>query len=72
MKSVLVQLDQETYRALSQLAPPASRRRAQFIREAIRRAVREAEYRKMRDAYAAQPDSESEADDWANAEEFQP
>jgi hypothetical protein len=33
---------------------------------------REEEYRKVRDAYAAQPDSESEADDWANAEEFQP
>jgi hypothetical protein len=36
------------------------------------RADRHAEYRKIRDAYAAQPDSESEADDWANAEEFQP
>jgi hypothetical protein len=34
--------------------------------------IREEEYRKIRDAYAAQPDSESEADDWANAEEFQP
>jgi len=33
---------------------------------------REEEYRKIRDAYTAQPDSESEADDWANAEEFQP
>ena len=72
MQSVLVQLDEQTCRALSRLAPPASRRRAQFIRDAIRRAVREAEYRQIREAYAARPDSESEADDWANAEEFQP
>lgn len=72
MKSVLVQLDEETYRALSRLAPPATRRRAQFIREAIQKAVRESEYRKIREAYEAQPDSESEADDWANAEEFKP
>jgi predicted transcriptional regulator len=72
MKSVLVQLDDGTYRALSQIAPPASRRRAQFIRDAIRRAVRETEYARMREAYEAQPDSESESDDWSTAEEYKP
>jgi hypothetical protein len=34
-------------------------------------ADRDLEYRNIRDAYTAQPDSESEADDWANAGEFQ-
>ncbi len=72
MHSLLVQLDEATYRSLSRLAPPASRRRAQFIREAIRKAIREAEYARIRRAYEAQPDSEAEADDWSTAEEYKP
>jgi hypothetical protein len=36
----------------------------------IDRAIREAEYEKARLAYAAQPDSEADADDWC--EEFEP
>ncbi len=72
MKSLLVQLDESTYRALSQIVPPASRGRARFIREAVKRAVREAEYARIRRAYEARPDSETEADDWANAEAYKP
>ncbi len=70
MKSVLVQLDEATYRALRQIAPAAKRRQSQFIREAIRKALREAEYARIRQAYRAQPDSESEADDWSSPEEY--
>lgn len=70
MKSILIQLDEPTYRALDRVSPAAKRKRAEFIREAIRKAVLEAEYARTRKAYEAQPDSESEADDWANAEEF--
>ena len=70
MKSILVQLDDATYRALNQVAPAAKRRQSEFIREAIRKAVREAEYAAIRAAYAARPDSESEADDWSSAEEY--
>lgn len=54
------------------MVPPSSRRRSQFIREAVRRAVREAEYARMRQAYLAQPDSETEADGWSGAEEYRP
>jgi len=72
MKSFLVQLDEPTYRALNRLAPPRQRRRSRFIRDAIRRAIREAEYAAIRAAYEAQPDSEAEADDWSTAEEFHP
>jgi len=72
MKALLVQLDEATYRALDRVAPPANRRRSQFVREAIRRAVREAEFAHMRHAYLAQPDSEAEADDWSTAEEYKP
>ncbi len=71
MKAILVELDEATYRALNQVAPAARRLRSRFIREAIRKAVREAEYARIRDAYKAQPDSESEADDWSVAEEYQ-
>ncbi|MEK7407918.1 MAG: hypothetical protein AAB225_22840 [Acidobacteriota bacterium] len=72
MKSLLIQLDDTTYRSLSQIVPAASRGRARFIREAVKRAIREAEYARIRKAYEAQPDSETEADDWANAEEYKP
>jgi predicted transcriptional regulator len=71
MKSVLIQLDEPTYRALSRVAPATERRRSQFIREAIRRAIRDAEYARIRAAYEAKPDSEAEADDWSSAEEYQ-
>jgi hypothetical protein len=40
------------------------------VRQAIRRAVRQAEYRAMRDAYRKQPDSAQDADDWSTVEEF--
>ena len=72
MKSVLIELDDPTYSALNHIAPAAKRVRAQFIREAIRKAIREAEYERMRQAYLAQPDSEAEADDWSTAEEYKP
>jgi hypothetical protein len=53
-------------------AVAAKRRRAEFVRDAITRAIREEEYARMRRAYEAQPDSESEADDWSNCEEYKP
>jgi len=68
MPSVLIRFDESTYRALNSVAE--KRRRADFIRNAITRAIREEEYARMRRAYDAQPDSETEADDWSNCEEF--
>jgi metal-responsive CopG/Arc/MetJ family transcriptional regulator len=70
MKSLLVQLDEPTLRALNRVAPAAKRQRAEFVRAAIRKAIRESEEERMRKAYLAQPDSEAEADDWSNAEEW--
>ena len=72
MKSLLVQLDETTYRALSRIAPAAKRQRAEFIRSAIRKAIRETEEERTRLAYLRQPDAESEADDWSSAEEWKP
>ena len=72
MKSIRIELDEATYKALIQIAPTAKRLRAQFIRDALREAIRRAEYVEIRRAYVAQPDSESEADDWSTAEEYRP
>jgi predicted transcriptional regulator len=71
MPAVLVHLDDSTFQALNKLAPAASRKRTEFIRSAIRKAIRDQEFACMRQAYAAQPDSEQEADDWSTCEEFQ-
>ena len=70
MPAVLIRLSDATYRALNSVA--AKRRRAEFIRNAIVRAIRETEEDRTRRAYELQPDSESEADDWSNCEEYKP
>ncbi|HTW65783.1 MAG TPA: hypothetical protein VME17_14250 [Bryobacteraceae bacterium] len=70
MKSLLVQLDEPTYRALNRVAPAAKRQRAEFVRSAIRKAIREKEEQETQRGYLKQPDSEAEADDWSSAEEW--
>jgi len=70
MKSLLVQLDEPTYRALNRIAPAAKRQRAEFVRSAIRKAIRETEEERTRRAYLDQPDSEAEADAWSSPEEW--
>ena len=67
MKSLLVQLDDPTYRALNRVAPAAKRKRAEFVRAAIRKAILETEEARTRRAYLDHPDSSAEADDWSNA-----
>lgn len=71
MKSILIQLDEDTFRSLENVAPAAKRQRAEFIRSAVRRAIREAEYKRIKKAYQQQPDSEAEADDWSESEAFE-
>ena len=72
MKQLLIELDDETAEKLEQVAPGRSRRRSQFIRSAIRRALWELEEQATAEAYRKQPDS---ADDtyvdprvWENAQ----
>jgi metal-responsive CopG/Arc/MetJ family transcriptional regulator len=72
MKSLLVQLDEPTFRALNRVAPAAKRQRAEFVRSAIRKAIRESEEERTRRAYLEKPDSETEADDWSSAEAWKP
>jgi metal-responsive CopG/Arc/MetJ family transcriptional regulator len=70
MKSLLIQLDEQTVARLDRVAAPGKRQRSEFIRQAIRRAIRQAEYRAMREAYNRQPDSNLDTDDWSTAEEY--
>jgi predicted transcriptional regulator len=70
MKSILIRVDDATFRLLNRVAPAAKRQRAQFIRQALLRALMEAEEQRTRAAYWRQPDSESDADDWSTAKEF--
>ena len=72
MKPLLIQLDEQTLVALNRVAAPGKRTRSEFVRQAIRKAIRQAEYRGMRDAYRKQPDSVQDADDWSTPEEFRP
>jgi len=55
---------------LNRVAPPTKRRRAQFIRDALYKAIMEAEEQRTRAAYESQPDSAADADDWSTAEEY--
>ena len=72
MKSMLIQLDDSTYRALNRVAPAAQRKRAEFVRTAIRKAIYEAEEERTRMAYLKLPDNETSADDWRGAEDWKP
>ena len=71
MPSILIRLDEPLLRALNKAAPSAKRQRAEFVRQAIRDAIRKREYEAIREACLRQPDSPVYADDWSNAEEWQ-
>jgi predicted transcriptional regulator len=60
MKQLLIELDDAMARRLEQVAPARSRRRSEFIRNAIRQALWELEERQTAEAYARQPDSASD------------
>jgi metal-responsive CopG/Arc/MetJ family transcriptional regulator len=66
----LIQIDESTLRSLNKIAPAAKRQRAEFIRQAVKEAIRKREYEEIRNAYLKQPDSAAEADDWSSAEEW--
>jgi predicted transcriptional regulator len=57
MKSLLIEVDDELAGRLERVAPARSRRRSEFVRAAILKALWEAEERATAEAYARQPDS---------------
>ena len=61
MKSLLIELDDEMAARLEQVAPGRSRRRSEFIRTAVRRALWELEEQATAEAYRRVPDTAAEA-----------
>jgi predicted transcriptional regulator len=61
MKNILIEIDDATAHRLERIAPARSRRRSEFIREAIRKALWAIEERETAEAYRRQPDAEAEA-----------
>ena len=57
MKQLLIEIDDDTAARLETVAPSRSRRRSDFVRAAIRRALWEVEERETAEAYSRTPDS---------------
>jgi metal-responsive CopG/Arc/MetJ family transcriptional regulator len=72
MPSILIQLDDLTLKSLNKIAPAAKRQRAEFIRRAVKDAIRRHDNEQIREAYLRQPDSAADADDWSSAEDWKP
>jgi predicted transcriptional regulator len=69
MKQILVQLDDTTAKLLEQIAPGRGRKRSQFVREALIKAIMEVAEEHTRRAYERQPDDE---DWWFDPEAWAP
>ena len=70
MKQILVEIDDDLVERLEKLAPPRSRRRSEFVRNAIRQAIWNLEEQATAEAYRQQPDSES--DTYLNSSVWEP
>jgi hypothetical protein len=62
MPQVLVHFDEATLKAIDRIAPAAKRKRADFIRRAVKDAIVRQESDRMREAYRLQPDSGEDAE----------
>lgn len=62
MQQVIVELDDQTIERLNRVAPPSARKRSEFIREAIRRALNERLEADMERAYREQPQEGTDVD----------
>ncbi len=71
MKQVLIQLDDATAARLEKVAPGSSRKRSEFLRGVIARALHETLEVQTRRAYEEWPDEARAVDpgEWASAEE---
>ena len=71
MKQILVQLDDRTAELLEKAVPARTRRRSDFIRQAIARALLEISEHRTRAAYARLPDDHApfNAAEWADPSE---
>ena len=70
MKTLIVELDDEVAEKLERVAPGKARRRSEFIRNAVRKALWEIEEQATAEAYRRQPDSAEDA--YVAAEVWEP
>ena len=70
MQKVLIQFEDATLKAIDRIAPAAKRKRADFIRSAVKDAIFRYEQERMRAAYRARPDSAEDAGQWDLPEEW--
>jgi predicted transcriptional regulator len=70
MKQLLVEIDENTFKKLEQMAPARSRRRSAFIRAAIHKAICDEQERATAEAYRRVPDSADDA--WFDARVWEP
>jgi predicted transcriptional regulator len=70
MSQVLIHFDEATLKAIDRIAPATKRKRADFIRQAVKDAIFRQEAERMREAYRLQPDSEADSETWDLPEEL--
>jgi len=70
MPQVLIHFDEATLQAIDRIAPAAKRKRADFIRRAVKDEIFRLESERMREAYRLQPDSAEDRDTWDLPEEW--
>lgn len=57
-QQIILEIDEATWRELEAVAPSRQRKRSEFLRRALRRALDEEAEARMRQAYRRQPDRE--------------
>jgi metal-responsive CopG/Arc/MetJ family transcriptional regulator len=70
MSQVVIHFNEATLKAIDRIAPAAKRKRADFIRQAVKDAIFRQETERMREAYRLQPDSAEGPDTWDLPEEW--
>jgi hypothetical protein len=70
MPQVLIDFEEATLQAIDRIAPTAKRKRAEFIRNAVKDAIFRHEQERMKEAYRLQPDSAADTGAWELAEEW--
>jgi metal-responsive CopG/Arc/MetJ family transcriptional regulator len=69
MSQILIHFDEAMLKAIDRIAPAAKRKRADFIRQAVKDAIFREETERMREAYRLQPDSVEGSETWDLSEE---
>jgi metal-responsive CopG/Arc/MetJ family transcriptional regulator len=70
MPNVLIQFEQATLKAIDRIAPAKKRKRADFIRNAVKDAIFRHDQERMQEAYRLRPDSGQDAGSWDLPEEW--